>query len=488
MTKKTSSSRGAAAGSTAFDAHSQPGTCGLPILGKERIEEILHDRENMVLPSSIQAIPKTLGDRGGGSLKAASWQTLALVNLPVTLIRLWGGAPAGTREARALDNFMHLVKAIRLALMPYMTPDIVNSYLSEMRQYLTTLLDLFPGTSITIYQHLALHLPLLLAEHGPTHAWRCWIVERMNHVLQSLHTNGKFGMTLFLQCSRASLMHSPGELEMTLFYHLTRDQALRSTIASHIHEFRPELREIIQALYDLQRNRPGAKKEDDDEIMSCANILFHDYSYGLLDEVMTWTEHDVRALDFVSYGLLVDWIKVNYPELPLGSIRNAVYPRDKIERINETYAPTRSTVVNHVVVFNDPRRPPRRGSSADRLGLPPSWSVGEIDNLFSYAFDFQERQVVRTFAIVLPYRRLSERDNVFNRYEGYGAAGGDLYYDAFDEPQLLAMDAVLGHATRTAIDIAGIDNGSVVHVIPFGQVRLLCVCRTLADVFQQYIQ
>ncbi|KAI5824425.1 hypothetical protein K523DRAFT_219704, partial [Schizophyllum commune Tattone D] len=145
------------------------------------------------LPSSMQAPPKTAGDRRGGKMKAASWQTFSVVNLPTTLIRLWGGAPSDSREKKILDNYMHLVLAIRLALLPYMTSEIMSGYLAHMHCYLTTLLDLFPGTSITIYQHLALHLPLLLAEHGPTHAWRCWIIERMNHVLQSLSTNHRFG-------------------------------------------------------------------------------------------------------------------------------------------------------------------------------------------------------------------------------------------------------------------------------------------------------
>ncbi|KAL1750194.1 hypothetical protein FB107DRAFT_187608, partial [Schizophyllum commune] len=160
---------------------------------KERLAEIDHDAETLILPSSMQAAPKSAGERKGGKFKAASWLTYALVNLPITLIRLWGGAPPDSRERAMLDNYMHLVKAIRLASLPYMTSEVIESYTSEMHRYLTTLLELFPGTTITIYQHLSLHLPLLLAEHGPTHAWRCWVVERMNHVLQTLNTNNKFG-------------------------------------------------------------------------------------------------------------------------------------------------------------------------------------------------------------------------------------------------------------------------------------------------------
>ncbi|KAI5821817.1 hypothetical protein K523DRAFT_257841, partial [Schizophyllum commune Tattone D] len=177
-------------------------------LHSAQLREVHHDLANFRNPSSTQAPPKKPGDPSVGKLKASDYEVFGLVNLPTTLIRLWGGLAEGTREKRVLDNYMHLVKAIRLAIAPRTPEDSILEYSDEIGQYLNALLELFPGTSITPYQHMAAHLPLFLRAHGPTHSWRCWIVERMNFVLQSVHTNHRFGEQVFLTiCDRHQLMH-----------------------------------------------------------------------------------------------------------------------------------------------------------------------------------------------------------------------------------------------------------------------------------------
>ncbi|KAL1697916.1 hypothetical protein EV121DRAFT_218920, partial [Schizophyllum commune] len=159
----------------------------------ERMNEVHHDQARFRAPSSTQAPPKKTGDPSGGKLKASEYEVFGLVSVPTTLIRLWGGLDENAREKRILDNYMHLVNAVRLAIAPCTPREAVDGYANEIGQYLTSLLDVFPGASITPYQHMAAHLPLFLNAHGPTHAWRCWIVERMNFVLQSVHTNHRFG-------------------------------------------------------------------------------------------------------------------------------------------------------------------------------------------------------------------------------------------------------------------------------------------------------
>ncbi|KIK31552.1 hypothetical protein CY34DRAFT_103141, partial [Suillus luteus UH-Slu-Lm8-n1] len=40
------------------------------------------------------------------------------------------------------------------------------------------------------------HFGELLQRFGPTHAWRCWIFERINYTLQQIPTNKKFGTSV----------------------------------------------------------------------------------------------------------------------------------------------------------------------------------------------------------------------------------------------------------------------------------------------------
>lgn len=73
----------------------------------------------------------------------------------------------------------------------------ITDYEAHMHKYLTSLLDLYPNTNITPYQHLALHFGPLLRRFGPTHAWRCFPFERYNYLVQQIPTNSKPGMSLY---------------------------------------------------------------------------------------------------------------------------------------------------------------------------------------------------------------------------------------------------------------------------------------------------
>jgi hypothetical protein len=146
------------------------------------------------LPSWVTPASSNPGEAWRGKLTADQWRTLCCLNLVITLTRLWGDKPEGSRWRQMLDNFLHLVAAIKLASMRRMTQRRIKQYHHHMYQYLSRLVDLYPGTSITPTQHLALHFDTFLSRFGPTHAWRCFPFERYNYVLQRIPTNMKPGM------------------------------------------------------------------------------------------------------------------------------------------------------------------------------------------------------------------------------------------------------------------------------------------------------
>ena len=63
----------------------------------------------------------------------------------------------------------------------------------KMVTYLHGLDELFPTYQLVPSHHIVLHMKELLCRFGPTHAWRCWVFERYNHVLQKIQTNRIFG-------------------------------------------------------------------------------------------------------------------------------------------------------------------------------------------------------------------------------------------------------------------------------------------------------
>ena len=156
--------------------------------------------ERIQLPTWVSRTPNHPGESDWGKFTADNWRSFCLINLPITLTRLWGGKPRESREYRMLDNYMHLITAIKLATSRNITAGHISAYQAHMHAYLKSLLILYPNTSITTYQHLALHFGTLLGRFGPTHAWRCFPFERYNHQMQELTTNKRFGMDLIMGC------------------------------------------------------------------------------------------------------------------------------------------------------------------------------------------------------------------------------------------------------------------------------------------------
>jgi hypothetical protein len=145
------------------------------------------------LPYWLSAAPPQVGSSRVGKLSADQWRSFCCVHLVITLIRLWGSEPQDSRFHQMLCNYLDLVAAVKLATMRTMCEERISQYEFYMKRYLRNLLALYPDIGLSPSQHLSLHYPDLLRGFGPTHAWRCWIFERMNYKLQEIPTNLKFG-------------------------------------------------------------------------------------------------------------------------------------------------------------------------------------------------------------------------------------------------------------------------------------------------------
>lgn len=163
------------------------------VLGSEVLRNIRHDMEHTIRPSWAARPPANPGQQKWGKFTADQWRVFCIETLPVTLTRLWGNEPAGSRNRECLDNFMDLITAIKLATAHTITPRRIAEYEEHMERYLRRLLVLYPDTSITPYQHLALHFGAMLRRFGPTTAWRCFVFERYNYVMRKFPTNQRFG-------------------------------------------------------------------------------------------------------------------------------------------------------------------------------------------------------------------------------------------------------------------------------------------------------
>lgn len=182
------------------------------ILGVNILSEVRKDMDRRKMPNYIGRAPTRPGDAGGRKFTADQWKSFCILHLPYTLTRLWGPYRHSTdaaeqRKYEALQNFLHLVSAVKLATARVVTTDMITRYEEEYTTYLRGLLQLYPGTRIESYQHLMIHFGTFLKRWGPTQAWRCFAFERYNGLIQRIPTNGKFGEYSCIGVVSSSSLH-----------------------------------------------------------------------------------------------------------------------------------------------------------------------------------------------------------------------------------------------------------------------------------------
>jgi hypothetical protein len=149
-----------------------------------------------ILPLWCCPAPTQIGDGQHRKVSADGWCTFCAVHLVITLGRLWGHLPPNSHKYRLFANFCHLVYAAKIATMRSISSTSAMEFENNMVTYLHGLDELFPTYQLVPSHHIVLHMKELLCCFGPTHAWRCWVFERYNHVLQKIQTNRIFGTSI----------------------------------------------------------------------------------------------------------------------------------------------------------------------------------------------------------------------------------------------------------------------------------------------------
>lgn len=164
------------------------------VLGHTVLTAAYEDSVNIELPSWMNPVPAAFGSKSHGKLSADQWRTLCSINLPITLVRLWGNNTE-SREYQMLVNFLDLVTAVEVGSMLITSEEHIKLYEHSITSYLQSLKELYKEARIVSNHHLALHISDFLHFFGPVHAWRAFALERYNYMLQNINTNQKFGMS-----------------------------------------------------------------------------------------------------------------------------------------------------------------------------------------------------------------------------------------------------------------------------------------------------
>lgn len=163
------------------------------VLGSTVLDEVYKDMDRTILPDWVQPAPSTMGQKSHGRLSANEWRSAVTIHLPITLIRLWSRHPKTSRYFAMLIQLLNLALVVGLATRRSTSASQRANIAYCMLQYLDSTRLLFPLASIVPNHHLGLHLPRFLKLFGPPHAWWCFPYERLNGMLQDVHTNHRFG-------------------------------------------------------------------------------------------------------------------------------------------------------------------------------------------------------------------------------------------------------------------------------------------------------
>ncbi|KAJ2912102.1 hypothetical protein MD484_g8307, partial [Candolleomyces efflorescens] len=382
------------------------------VLGKQTLAEIRKDIERLTQPTWVSRAPSRPGEKRFGKFTADQWRSFCMLILPTTLTRLWGTKPEGSAERRRLDNFMHLVSAVKLATMHKLTESRIQQYEFHIRRYLETLLELFPGTSITPYQHLSLHFGQQLRLFGPVHAWRCFPFERFNYILQKIPTNEMIG-----------------EIEKTMFIKFCCTQNIK--VIYHTTQLPQQLHEMIRFYEDnYASDLRGTRLSD---------AFAEDDRFGVVDEVITYQRADFSVLADGDFSLLKAWMLKHRPEKR--SFSREVIRRNEIFRFGQRFTSRDHSMVDSHVIFKE---------DGDE-----EWQAGSILGIFSHAT--VGGKSTQTWAVIRPYQELSFQDTERDPYLMFPVINGALFRNSWAKSAVLVdVTDILAHFASCVLPIDGL--------------------------------
>ncbi|KAI0055508.1 hypothetical protein BV25DRAFT_1815452 [Artomyces pyxidatus] len=405
------------------------------VLGKGRMQEVWNDIAKTTLPSWCTRVSPTIGDGQAGKTSADQWRIFCMIHLVITLGRLWGPLEDTSREYVMLSNFFNLLAATKIASARSTHALRAKQFFDFMLSYLRGVRELFPTYQFAQYQHIVLHLGLMLCRFGPSHAWRCWAFERYNHLLQQVNTNGR-----------------PGELEQTMFQHLCMNQRLRNVI--HHAELPDSVKEIALSFDKIykQKNR---------------GTLLNDMlaSQASLEDSPTKPTAEQAGSDRVF--LAPEYVELVRARMEYESAStSSPLPRfsGRIGILVQMHTQLHRRGVTYSIYDHSPR------DSYVVLGknVPEDWRAGRIHKMFTYTRKGEEKG--NTYIVVHKFKTLTETDAKFDFYRRFPLIAGRLYYEALEPDfELVGLEDIISHFAHTPYSSPDLST-SCVHVLPLDRV------------------
>ncbi|KZT08857.1 uncharacterized protein LAESUDRAFT_617409, partial [Laetiporus sulphureus 93-53] len=406
------------------------------VLGRNTLAQVHADMEQTELPSWVSPAPCNFGTETRGKLHADQWLAACSINLPITLVRLWGKEQG--RKQKMLQNFMDLLTAVTISSMLEISHQHIQIYERSLLRYLQTLRELYKEAVIKPNHHLALHVGESLRIFGPAHSTRTFSTERMNYLLMQTNTNGKFG-----------------ELELTYMTHTCRAANLRALLRhDKIRGIMDEFMTCYDGIYN--EDRRGTRLRESTTLDAQPQGI-----PGKNSKVTSLEKNQFMALlqllnAEIGHDMYVDARDVRRtPGCQQLSNKGTNCPKIMIGGI--TYRPHNVAPKDSNIIFSSPHT--------------AHTQAGRIINIFLHQHrDVHGKLVEESFVSIESLQELTELDRLSDPYSNFPGVGGKLYYNAYSSDiNVVRPSNIISHFAKTPMEVQGIKR-SCIHVLPLDRV------------------
>ncbi|MBW0565339.1 hypothetical protein O181_105054 [Austropuccinia psidii MF-1] len=192
-----------------FDANYIPSELDISALSDDQIkgealEHLGQIISDTLTPFSWTRVPHKMGSPSHGRLKAAKWDLLYKVYIPVLMLsqqmsldehkytntrRNMGQSEELSNELT--KNTVHLIGAINIATSWTVSKDDANAFSENWKKFGLSNQNLFPKQKSKPNDHFANHIPELFQHWGPAQASATWGYEGLIGVFAKMPTNNK---------------------------------------------------------------------------------------------------------------------------------------------------------------------------------------------------------------------------------------------------------------------------------------------------------
>ncbi|KAI0311337.1 hypothetical protein OF83DRAFT_1068993 [Amylostereum chailletii] len=409
------------------------------VLGSYIMNRVWEDMSKTQLPSWICAAPKHWGTKKHGKLGSSQWNTICLVHLVITLLKLWGPLPISDRRRLLLDNYIELMKAVIIGNLRAIDQDHINEYSRTIKSYMDGCKELYKDTPVYPVQHSAMHWGDDLFGWGPGTCRNGNFYERIIQKLQDTNFNNKFG-----------------ELEATMLKKFCQVSNLRSLLLDDaaISSQAPELVEKFKAYCDedLRGTRLAFMAH---ARRSGPDIAYHHTS--LSQVTLSHSTHMCLATCIAkNHGVwTIPALLPHAQSLKYMSLRGVKYATcDHLPRDSD-------------IIFRE----------MDNKGKLGSHHAGQIYEILIHRYtvpisaspNAKLKEHESVFFTVKPYKPLDlSEQSLDSHYRRYGFLGGWLCSSTQIDPLVIDSTALVSHMGKTPVEVDS--RADMIHILSLDKV------------------